>query len=318
MTSYVALCGGVGGAKLAYGLAQLLAPHELALVVNTADDFDHCGLRICPDLDSVLYTLSGKANRTHGWGREAESFGVLEELGRLGGETWFQLGDRDLALHLLRRQLLDQGASLTAATRELAARFGVRHAILPMSDAPVATFVDTTEGELAFQEYFVRRRCEPRVKGFRFAGAAGAAPSPQVEAALSDPGLRGIVICPSNPYVSVAPILAIEGIRRRLVSAQVPILAVSPIVAGRAIKGPAAKMMAELNSPVSGSALARHYGPLIDAMVLDEQDRDLLGERRDDDPRLLVAQTVMRTPEDRVALARDCLRFLDDLDRPEV
>ena len=184
---------------------------------------------------------------------------MMEELGRLGGETWFKLGDKDLALHLLRRQLLGQGASLTAVTHELARRLGVRHAVLPMSDAPVRTIVDTNEGELAFQEYFVHRRCEPRVSGFRFDGAAQAAPSPEVEAALSDPQLRGIVICPSNPYVSVAPILAIDGIRRRLEDTTVPVLAVSPIVAGRAIKGPAAKMMAELGGPVSGLAVARLY-----------------------------------------------------------
>jgi LPPG:FO 2-phospho-L-lactate transferase len=237
----------------------------------------------------------------------------MEELGRLGGETWFKLGDKDLALHLLRRQLLDRGATLTAATQVLAARLGVRHAVLPMSDAPVRTIVETSEGELAFQEYFVRRRCEPEVKSFRFEGAAQAAPSPQVEAALCDPGLRGIVICPSNPYVSVAPILAIDGIRRRLEAAAVPVLAVSPIVAGRALKGSAAKMMAELGGAVSGLAVARLYADLIDGMVLDEQDRALLDERRGDDPRLFVTQTVMRAPEDRIALARDCLGFLAEL-----
>ena len=281
--------------------------------MNTADDFDHFGLRICPDLDTVLYTLSETANRAQGWGREAESFAVLDELGRLGGETWFRLGDKDLALHLLRRRLLDQGRSLTATIRDLASRLGVRHAVLPMSDSRVATVVDTEEGELAFQDYFVRRRCEPRVKGFRFEGAAAAVPSPEVEAVLADPALRGIVICPSNPYVSVDPILAIAGIRERLESARVPVLAVSPIVAGGALKGPAAKMMSELGFPVSGLAVARHYGALIDAMVIDAQDRGLLDGRVENDPRLLVAQTVMRSLEDRVALARDCLRMLDEL-----
>ena len=286
---------------------------ELTIVVNTGDDFDHFGLTICPDLDTVMYTLSGNANRDLGWGRAAESWGVMEELGRLDAETWFKLGDKDLALHLLRRQLLDRGATLTAVTQQLAARLGVHHAVLPMSDQPVRTIVETSEGELAFQDYFVRRRCEPKVHGFRFEGAAQAAPSPQVEAALSDPELRGIVICPSNPYVSVAPILAIDGIRRRLVATAAPILAVSPIVAGRAIKGPTAKMMSELGGPVSGLVVARLYAELIDAMVLDEQDRALVDERRGDDPRLFVSQTVMRTAEDRGALARDCLRFLAEL-----
>jgi LPPG:FO 2-phospho-L-lactate transferase len=313
LSTIVALCGGVGGAKLASGLAQVLAPHELAIVVNTGDDFEHFGLTICPDLDTVMYTLSGNDDRDRGWGRGGESWQVMEELGRLQGETWFRLGDKDLALHLLRRQLLDRGATLTAATRELAGRLGVRHAVLPMSDAPVRTIVATSEGELAFQEYFVRRRCEPRVTGFRFEGAAQARPSPEVEAALRDPDLRGVVICPSNPYVSVAPILAVEGIRAQLEATGVPVLAVSPIVAGRALKGPAAKMMAELGGPVSGLAVARHYAGLIDAMVLDEQDRALLDQRRAEDPRLFIAQTVMRTPEDRVALARACLRTLDEL-----
>jgi LPPG:FO 2-phospho-L-lactate transferase len=310
VASIVALCGGVGGAKLAYGLARVLAPHDLALIVNTGDDFEHFGLTICPDVDTVMYTLAGKDNRDTGWGRAAESWAVMDELGRLGGDTWFKLGDKDLALHLLRRQLLDRGQRLTTVTQQLAARLGVQNAVLPMSDDPVRTVVETTEGDLAFQEYFVRRRCEPKVTGFRFEGAEQAAPTPEVEAALAHPELRGIVICPSNPYVSIGPTLAVKGIRERLQTTAVPILAVSPIVAGRAIKGPAAKMMSELGGPVSGLRAARLYGKLIDAMVLDEQDRALLAQRGDDDPRLFVAPTVMRTSEDRIALARECLRVL--------
>jgi len=309
----VALCGGVGGAKLAYGFARVLPPDDLTVIVNTGDDFEHFGLRICPDVDTVMYTLSDRDNRDTGWGRAAETWAVMDEVGRLGGETWFKLGDKDLALHLLRRQLLDGGARLSEVTRQLAARLGVQSAVLPMSDEPVRTIVETAEGDLAFQDYFVRRRCEPQVTGFRFEGATQARPSPEVEAALSDPGLHGIVICPSNPYVSVGPILAIDGIRKRLERASVPIIAVSPIVAGRAIKGPAAKMMAELSGPVSALLVARLYGKLIDAMVLDEQDHALLGERCDDDPRLFLAPTVMRTSDDRIALARDCLRLLEEL-----
>jgi LPPG:FO 2-phospho-L-lactate transferase len=309
----LALCGGVGGAKLAYGLARMLPSDDLAVIVNTGDDFEHFGLRICPDLDTVMYTLSGNDNRDAGWGRAAESWAVMDEVGRLGGETWFKLGDKDLALHLLRRQLLDRGERLTAVTRQLAGRLGVRNAVLPMSDEPVRTIVETAEGELAFQEYFVRRRCEPKVTGFRFQGAARAVPSPEVVAALSSPELQGIVICPSNPYVSIGPMLAIDGIRRQLEASTVPILAVSPIVAGRAVKGPAAKIMSELGAPVSGLLVARLYGRLIDGMVLDEQDRALVAQRRDDDPRLFVAPTVMRRSEDRVALARECLRLLGEL-----
>jgi LPPG:FO 2-phospho-L-lactate transferase len=306
----VALCGGVGGAKLAYGLARVLPPHDLAVIVNTGDDFEHFGLTICPDVDTVLYTLSGNENRDTGWGRAEESWGAMEELGRLGGETWFRLGDKDLALHLLRRQLLDRGERLTEVTRQLAARLGVEIGVLPMSDQAVRTVVATDEGELAFQDYFVRRRCEPKVTGFRFEGAARARPSPEVEAALSAAELRGIVICPSNPYVSIGPMLAIDGIRQRLEASRVPILAVSPIVAGRAIKGPAAKMMSELGGPVSGLLVARLYAGLIDGMLLDEQDHALLAQRRVDDPRLFIAPTVMRTPEYRVALARECVRLL--------
>ena len=313
MPSIVALCGGVGGAKLAYGFSRVLPPHDLTVIVNTGDDFEHFGLRICPDVDTVMYTLSGVDNHDTGWGRAAETWAVMDEIGRLAGETWFKLGDKDLALHLLRRQLLDRGERLTAVTQQLAAKLGVQSAVLPMSDEPVRTIVETTEGDLAFQDYFVRRHCEPRVTGFRFEGATRATPSPEVAAALSDPGLRGIAICPSNPYVSIGPMLAVDGIRERLERASVPVIAISPIVAGRAIKGPAAKMMAELGGPVSGLLVARMYERLIDGMVLDEQDRALLGQHRDEDPQLFVAPTVMRTSEDRIALARESLRLLEEL-----
>jgi LPPG:FO 2-phospho-L-lactate transferase len=310
MTRIVALCGGVGGAKLAHGLAQVLEPDELSIVVNTGDDFDHLALRICPDVDTVLYTLSGKDNREAGWGRAAETWEVLGEVERLGGETWFKLGDKDIALHLLRRTLLDRGIRPTAVTRELGARLGVRHRVLPMTDAPVATIIRTPDGELAFQDYFVRRRCEPRITGMRFDGASAATPSPEVAAALSDPALGGIIVCPSNPYVSIGPILATGNLREQLATARAPVLAVSPIVGGRALKGPAAKMMAELEVPVTALAVARIYADFIDAMLLDEQDRGLLTERHRDDPQLLVAPTVMHTVEDRIALARECLRLL--------
>jgi LPPG:FO 2-phospho-L-lactate transferase len=307
----IALCGGVGGAKLAYGLAQLLPPEELVMIVNTGDDFDHFGLRICPDIDTVMYTLSGNENTDLGWGRAEESWHALSELGRLGGETWFKLGDKDLALHLLRRQLLDQGASLTGAIRVLAARLGVRHPVLPMTDSTVRTVVQTREGELAFQEYFVHQRCEPRVSGFRFEGAQQAAPTPEIQAALAHP--RGIIICPSNPYVSIGPILAIAGIREVLERTAAPILAVSPIVGGAAIKGPAAKMLAELGQEISAVGVARLYADLIDAMVIDEQDQALLAQRQSGDPKLVTTRTVMRTRDERVGLARDCLDFLRDL-----
>jgi LPPG:FO 2-phospho-L-lactate transferase len=309
----VALCGGVGGAKLAHGLAQLLAPGDLTLIVNTGDDFEHLGLTICPDIDTVMYTLAGKDSREHGWGREAETWRVMDELAALGAETWFKLGDKDLALHLYRLQLLRAGRTLTQATGELAGTVGVEHTVLPMANEPVRTVVLTEQGELPFQHYFVRLHCEPRVTGFRFIGADRATLSAEVAATLSDPRLSGIVVCPSNPYVSIGPILAIDGIRRKLETASVPVVAISPIVAGQALKGPAAKMMSELHTEVSSLAIARHYGDLLDALVMDEKDRALVKQRKAEDPQLFTTNTIMKTPADRIALARECLALIERL-----
>jgi LPPG:FO 2-phospho-L-lactate transferase len=315
VTRIVALCGGVGGAKLAYGLSRLLPPDDLAIIVNTGDDFEHLGLLICPDLDTVTYTLAELDNSAQGWGREAETLGVMSELRHLGAESWFTLGDKDIALHLLRRQMRDAGVPLTEITGCLAKRFGIAARILPMSDDPVRTLVATDEGVLAFQEYFVHRRCEPRVTALGYDGAARTRATAEICAALSDPALTGIILCPSNPYLSVAPILAIAEIRDALAARRVPALAVSPIIGGRALKGPAAKMMAELGSPVSSLAVARHYGPLIDALLIDEEDRALVPERSASDPALLVAKTVMKTREDRIRLARSCLSLLETITR---
>lgn len=216
MAKYVALCGGVGGAKLAFGLAHALPPGELTIAVNTGDDFEHFGLLICPDLDTVVYTLAGIADAGKGWGRASESWLVQEELARLGGPTWFQLGDKDLALHLYRRSLLDGGNNLCGVTTALANTLGIKHTIVPMSNDPVRTIVETDEGALAFQNYFVARRCEPRVSGFRYEGAATARVSPALTAALNAPDLAGIILCPSNPFVSIGPILALPGMRDQL------------------------------------------------------------------------------------------------------
>jgi LPPG:FO 2-phospho-L-lactate transferase len=306
----LALCGGVGGAKLAYGLARASPPEDLVIAVNTGDDFEHLGLLICPDLDTVTYTLAGIENAGQGWGREGESRKVLDEIARLGGEDWFFLGDKDIALHLLRRRMRDQGFTLTQIAHRLAEALGVRHRVLPMSDDPVRTLVETGEGVLAFQEYFVRRRCAPPVRGLRYAGADKAKPSPALLEAFDDPQLSGIVICPSNPYLSIDPMLAIPPVRQALAARRVPALAVSPIIGGRALKGPAAKMMAELGIPVSSLAIARHYGALIDGLLIDEEDRDLLGASEAEDPKLYLAKTVMKTREDRIALARDCLALV--------
>lgn len=301
----LALTGGVGGAKLALGLANVLAPDECAFVVNTGDDFEHLGFHIAPDMDTLTYTLAGLANPAVGWGRSDESWAFMAALERLDGETWFRLGDRDLALHVVRRTLLAGGDSLTAATAKIAARLGVRHAILPMSNDPVRTVVQTATGPLAFQHYFVRDRCEPVAQGFEFAGAATAKLNPEIPRH----GLRAVVICPSNPFVSVAPMLAVPGMRGALADAGVPVVAVSPIVGGAAIKGPTAKMMRELGMPVTTVAVAEHYAGLATHFVIDEVDRDAAPAVKALGMRTTVAQTVMRTLGDRVQLARTVLAF---------
>jgi LPPG:FO 2-phospho-L-lactate transferase len=311
--SYIALTGGVGGAKLALGLSQLLAPEQLSFLVNTGDDFEHLGLHVSPDIDTLVYTLAGEANPETGWGRRDETWQFMDALERLGGETWFRLGDRDLALHVERTRRLDGGVRLTEVTREIAAAFGVRYPILPMSDRAVRTIIATAEGELAFQHYFVRERCAPQVTGFRFDGAEAAAPSPEVEAAFDDPDLAGIVICPSNPFVSVDPILAVADIRQRLEKRRVPVVAVSPIIAGAAIKGPTAKMMRELDIPSDAVAVARHYRGLLDGFVLDQQDGALAHAVIALGVEVSVAQTLMVTLADRIDLAEKVLQFTNRL-----
>jgi len=308
----LALCGGVGGAKLALGLSKVLSPEQLTIVVNTGDDFEHFGLPVCPDIDTVTYTLAGLSNRELGWGRQDESWNCLETLEQLGGETWFRLGDRDLALHLARRELLDQGHSLSGATTRICERLGISHPIVPMSDSAIRTMVDTDQGEMSFQHYFVREQCRPAVKGFRFKGAAGADLSPGFSAALDDPALAAIVVCPSNPFVSVAPILSIPGLETRLRQSAAPLIAVSPIVASKAIKGPTAKMMNELGMDLSALGVYQHYGQLLDGFVLDEQDRALMGDFPDPE-QLHCCNTVMKSLDDRINLARECLLFASKL-----
>ena len=305
----LALAGGVGGAKLARGLADVLDPGRLTVAVNTGDDFEHMGLPISPDLDTVMYTLAGRANPDTGWGVAGETWSFMEAVGDLGGETWFRLGDRDLATHVLRRRMLDRGSTLSEATGSLAGALGIRHRIVPMSDRPVRTVVETDEGTLPFQDYFVRRRCEPAVSAFRFEGIETAAPSPGLAAALADPNLEAAVICPSNPYVSVAPIMDIPAVAEFIDAREVPIVAVSPIVGGQAIKGPAAKMMAELGAEISALGIARHYGGRIDGLVIDEIDAALAPDIEALGTAVHVVPTVMRSEEDSRILARETLAF---------
>lgn len=308
----VALAGGVGGARMADGLARVLAPGELVIGVNTGDDFTHLGLEISPDLDTVFYTLSGLADVERGWGQAGETWAMITALERLGGETWFRLGDKDLATHIERTRRLGAGEPLSAICADFAARLGVTQRIVPMSDNPVRTLVDTDEGRLAFQDYFVRRQCAPRLLGLVFEGAEQAKPCPALMDALASSTLEAVIVCPSNPYLSVDPILAVPGLRAALRDAKAPVVAVSPIIAGGAVKGPAAKIMRELGHEPSAAAVAAHYGALIDGFVLDHADAAQI-------PSIsvpcLATDAIMHGVEDRGRLAKEVLAFARTLGR---
>jgi LPPG:FO 2-phospho-L-lactate transferase len=309
----VALSGGVGGAKLAHGLSLALAADELTIIVNTGDDFRHLGLHIAPDIDSVVYALSGRADAARGWGRRDETWTFMSALRELGGADWFRLGDGDLAMHVERSWRLAQGEPLSAVTTRICEALGITARVLPMSDDAVRTRVLSAEGWLDFQEYFVARQCLPVVREVAFAGAAQALAQPAALAALARADLRAIVICPSNPFVSVEPILAVPGLRAAIEAARAPVLAVTPIIGGKAVKGPAAKMMAELGLPVSGAAIAQRYAQLIDVFISDERDPlpAAIGGVH-----MQSAQTLMMSTEDRVALARAVLAAADALRDP--
>jgi LPPG:FO 2-phospho-L-lactate transferase len=311
----VALSGGVGGAKLVVGLAHAVEPERLLVIANGGDDFEHLGLTICPDADTLLYAGAGLDNPKLGWGRRDETWTFMAVLRDLGGPDWFQLGDGDLALHVLRSEWLRQGLRLSAIMDDLRQRLRVPFRIVPMSDDPVRTWVETDAGRLAFQDWFVVRRCGPRVSALAFVGADGARPAPGLVEALAAPGLEAIVICPSNPLISVAPILAVQGLRAAIEQAGAPVVAVSPLVGGRALKGPAAKMMGELGLGSDALAVARFYAGLIDGLVIDEQDAEQAGAIEDLGIQALVAPTVMTSLEDRRALAARTLDFARALPR---
>lgn len=302
----VALAGGVGGAKLAFGLAQILPPENLTIEVNTGDDFEHFGLKICPDLDTVCYTLAGLANPDMGWGLGQETWRVSEALAKLNAPTWFQLGDRDLATHLERTRRLQMGESLSQVTRYLCEQWQIGHTVLPMSDQVVKTIVHTQNGQaLDFQEYFVHQWCEPKVLSFEFLGVAEALPAPGILERLAESDL--IVICPSNPWVSIDPILSVKGMRAAL--SHKTVIAVSPIVGGKALKGPAAKMYHELGIQPSATAVAEHYQELLSGFVfdnVDEREFENLAQWR-----IIpyVSDTVMRNDQDKTRLASEILTF---------
>lgn len=306
--SVVVLTGGIGGAKLVLGLLHAVPPASITAIVNTGDDFRHFGLHVSPDIDTLLYTLAGRANAAQGWGREGETWNFMATLRSLGGEDWFALGDGDLALHVLRTARLAADEPLSAITADSAARWGIGCAVLPMTDDPVATMLDTDEGTLEFQRYFVARRCEPVVNAVRFHGAAAAHPAPGVLAAIAS--ASAILVAPSNPFLSVDPVLAVPGIRAALAAAAAPVIAVSPLVGGTAVKGPTAKLMAELGLDVSAAAIARHYAGVIDGLLVDDRDPPAelsIATRR--------ADTLMRTLDDRVRVAQAALALAAELRR---
>jgi LPPG:FO 2-phospho-L-lactate transferase len=311
MTGHVvALCGGVGGAKLAQGLAMALPPGDLSIIVNTGDDFEHLGLYISPDLDSVTYALAGWSDPIRGWGRRDETWTFMQALKGLGGDTWFQLGDGDLALHVLRTRLLAEGATLSEVTTQLCRALGITARVLPMSDDGVRTRVLTPDGWLDFQDYFVRRQCRPVVRAFEFVGADEARAQPHALAALRRQDLRAVIVCPSNPFVSIEPILAVPGIRAALQEREYPVIAVTPIIGGKAIKGPAAKMLSELGLDVSAASVAARYAGLIDGFIVDETDAmpESLPPLR-----FFRSATLMNSDGDRLRLAREVLHAADAL-----
>lgn len=305
----VVLVGGVGGAKLALGLQQIVSAENLTVIVNTGDDFWHYGLKICPDIDTLLYTLSGRVNKAFGWGVADDSTITLDALKTLGEDPWFMLGDKDMATHLLRSHRLKQGETLTEIVNLLASRMGIDATILAMTDADVPTMVDTVEyGELEFQEYFVKYRWQPTVKSLRFSNIESATMTDAVRDAIQQADV--ILFGPSNPWLSIAPILAVPGLRESLIARNIPRIAVTPIVDGKAIKGPAAKLMAELGYEVSAQTVADYYGDVITGFVYDSRDTDF----NPYDLNSVSYDTIMITDEDKARLAQQILTWSNQVE----
>jgi LPPG:FO 2-phospho-L-lactate transferase len=314
--SILALAGGVGGGKLARGLTAVLPPDQLTIVVNTADDFVHLGLNVSPDLDSVLYALADLNDPERGWGLAGETWNFMMALEKIGGETWFKLGDRDLATHILRTRELAAGNSLSEVTTLLSKRLGVAHKVVPMSDDPVGSVIDTDEGPLAFQDYFVRRNCEPRFRGVRLRGADTATPSQPFQVAIEQ--ADAVVIAPSNPFVSIDPILALPGVADALAKRRRPTVAVSPIVGGAAVKGPLAKMMRDRGLGRSPLTIAQHYGRLVNGWIIDTADRVYASAIERLDCRVHIRNTIMQTLDDKRRLAHDVVEFASQLTQAPV
>jgi LPPG:FO 2-phospho-L-lactate transferase len=312
--NFLVFAGGVGGAKLTEGMARSVGEDALTVVVNTADDFEHYGLRVSPDLDTVMYTLAGWNNIETGWGVKGDTFQNFDMLKVYGVEPWFHVGDRDIATHVLRTHWLKEGATLTDITRTLTRRLGVQSRVLPMTNDPVRTIVDTDEGLFAFQEYFVKLRWQPEVRSLIYEGAEEAEPAPEVLRAIETADT--IIIAPSNLYLSIDPILAVPGIRDALLNASAPIIAVTPIIGGEAVKGPAAKLMRELGVESSAVAVAQHYAEFLNGFVMDERDAALKSQVAAMGMGVLITDTIMKDSDDRARLACEVVTFADEL-RPE-
>lgn len=312
----LALSGGVGGARMAHGLSMAMDDaSQLTVCCNVGDDFDHLGLRVCADIDTVLYTMSGMADAVRGWGLAGETWNFMDAMKRVGGETWFMLGDRDLATHVWRTQQIAQGRSLDEITAELAKNFGIKAQVVPASNDPIATVVETPEGVLAFQHYFVREQCRPEIKALRFEGANTAQLTPQIKALLSSDELGGIIICPSNPFLSIDPMLAMDAFRTSLMTRRVPALAVSPLIGGNAVKGPLAKIMSEQGLEVSALGIARLYVGLADGLMIDDCDADLTPAIEALGLKVDISPTLMKSDSDRKKLGLRALDFLRRLER---
>jgi LPPG:FO 2-phospho-L-lactate transferase len=312
--NFLVFAGGVGGAKLSEGMARSVGEDALTVVVNTADDFELYGLRISPDLDTVMYTLAGWNNTEAGWGVKGDTFQNFDMLKVYGVEPWFHVGDRDMATHLLRTQMLKEGVPLTEVTRMLSKRLGVQSRLLPMTNDPVHTIVDTDDGLYAFQEYFVKLRWQPEVRSLIYEGAEEAEPAPEVLRAIETADT--IIIAPSNLYLSIDPILAVPGIKDALLNASAPIIAVTPIIGGEAVKGPAAKLMRELGTESSAVAVAQHYAEFLNGFVLDERDAALKPQVEAMGMGVFMTDTIMKDSDDRARLACEVVTFADQL-RPE-
>ena len=307
--SILALCGGVGGAKLALGLSRTLRPDELLIAVNTGDDFLHLGLHISPDLDTVMYTLAGAADPERGWGLAGETWNFMEAIARFEGSDWFRLGDRDLATHVYRTRALQHGLGLAEVTKSLCDAFGIAHRVLPMTDDPLQTIIATDQGDLPFQDYFVRLDCRPRVRSVRFNWVEMARPHPEFAALLNNRELRAVILCPSNPFLSIDPILSLESVRPGLQSTPAPVVAVSPIVGGKALKGPAARIMEELGMAANNLSIAQYYRDFLDGLIIDRVDEDEVPAIEKLGIKVKIADTVMRSLQDRKKLAETTLDF---------